>query len=393
MFKKVKKKYSTGKKWKIFSATDFLSLIKPSLLVCRFFGLISYKILNGKIEQSKNCGSYCAIVTFVYICASLLILYIINVSPYMNRASTWMLQGNCFYTLVNFMLVSNFVFKSSTIKILQNLADTTAKLPSEKFVKISKWIHSKDLVLYLLLLLHVPKVFVGNIYAVLSKIIGTYAAMTIYLLDFQYNSYVFIIASCFEHINEELVQLNYNACKERGHLLRRVYHHQFNPLLFVKLRYLKQWHYELNEIIRKINSNFSLQVVATVIMTFTELTFGLYFYILDRRHKVRSLDKEIWYFYYHTMVMYFSTKLLLLTLTCQYANNENYKTRTIVNEIIISTDNKLFKEEIYLFSLQLLHTDNKFIAKGVQLDATLLTGMAKGIFTYLLILIQFLITN
>ena len=338
------------KKWQFFVATDFISLMTPSFFICRLFGLIPWKIKNGKIEQSKAISWYCRIVTFVYIFMSLLILYVINATTFINRVSTWMLQGNCFYTLANFMLVSNCVFASPIITILQNLAKTSSKLPRKKFTKVAKWIHSKDLIVYILLMIHTPKIFSSHIYIVISKMIGTFATASIFLLDFQYSNYVFLLASCFKHINEELVELKVSAFTEQAHLLRRVYHNQFNPVLFVKLRYLKQWHYELNDIIRKINSTFSLQLVATVIMTFTELTFGLYFYILDMRHKkIRSLDKEIWFYYYYTMVTYYSAKLLILTLTCQFANDENYKTRIIINEILINTDNKLFKEEVSYF--------------------------------------------
>ncbi|XP_014212730.1 uncharacterized protein LOC106642467 [Copidosoma floridanum] len=381
------------KNWRIFYANDFLSIMQPSILVCRLYGLIPYTVVNFRIRKSRAAFIHCTIVTFIYICISLVILYFINASIYSNRICTRMLQDNCFYILVNFMLICNYTFGTSVMKIVNYLATTTTKLPCEKFTKISKWIHTKDFIVYTLLIVHVPKILSGDVPQIIRKLVGFYSTTAIYMLDLQYNNFVYILGICFEHINEELIKLKNNLKTDQAHLLRRVYHNRMNPVLFLTLRYLKQWHYELNEIVRKVNSTFSLQIIASVIITFTELTFGLYFYILDKRHKkMNNLEMENWFFYYYTVVIYFSSKLLLLTLTCHNANNENSKTRKIINEILINTDDKLFKEEVHMYSLQLLHT-NIYIAKGIRMDASLLTTMSKGIFTYLLILIQFLVTS
>ncbi|XP_011880426.1 PREDICTED: uncharacterized protein LOC105568955 [Vollenhovia emeryi] len=49
--------------------------------------------------------------------------------------------------------------------------------------------------------------------------------------------------------------------------------------------------------------------------------------------------------------------------------------------------------QLQLFSLQIMHCDNTFSAKGLALDARLLTTMIGTIASYLLIAIQFLITS
>ncbi|KAL7302222.1 hypothetical protein TKK_0004897 [Trichogramma kaykai] len=377
--------------WKI---ENFADVMKPSLFICRLYGLLPYRMENEKITRSRLINIYCIAFTTLYLIFSMLNLYILNASSYVKRISTWMLQSNCFYALANFIIVSNAAFGSQVITILRTLEKVTRKLPKSELDKVAKWIRIKDLIVYALLIVHAPALFSGDIYNWIAKVIASYATTAIYLLDLQYSSYVYILGSCFKFINAELARLKDKAFTEKAHLLRRVYHRRFNPTLFVKLRHLKQWHYKLNEAIRKINLTFSLQIISTLILTFTELTFGLYFNIYDMRHKnVRSLNNEVWYCYYYTLVVYYTLKLFLLTLTCQFTNDENDKSHIIINEILINTDDKLFKEELYLFSLQLLHTNNTFIAKGVKIDATLLTAMAKGIFTYLLILIQFLVSS
>lgn len=335
--------WSLFKKWGVTDENDFSTLIQSSTFVCQVLGLISCLKVNGKIQKSKALSAYCIIVTSIYINTSLILLYMI----YIKSTCTWMLQDYCFYILVNFLLITNCVFGNSIVKIYQIFTKITTKLPTEKLKKTKKWIQTKDLIVYSLLFVHTSKIFSGDLLFVVWKITGTFSTASIFLLDLQYNNCVFILGTCFKHINEELKKLHKKAIAERSNLLRRVNHSRLNPLLFIKLQFLKQWHYELNELIRKLNSTFSLQLTASVIITFIELTFGLYFYILDKRHKsTKNLDKEYWYFYYYTVVIYFSSKLLLLALTCEFTNTENLKTRCIINEILIHTDDKFFKEEV-----------------------------------------------
>lgn len=325
----------------------FVKLMKPCLSMCRVLGLLSYEIQNGEIKECRAGRIYCSVVIFMSITGSLFFLYATNVTSLMSRISTWTLQGNFFYTLSNLLLLSNYVLGSSVVKILKSLSLTAAKLPNEKLQNITRKLFFKDLILIFLLMIHTPKIFTGNFATILLKLHLTYLVQSVFYLDFQYINYVYILARCFEYINEELVRLKENVLTEQSHLLRRVYHNQFNPLLFVKLRYLKKWHYELHNIIRKMNSTFSLQIVSSMIITFSELTFGLYFYIYDLRHKKqRTLDQECWYLYYYAVLSYFSFKLLLLTLICQNVSDENRKTYTIINEIMINTDDKIFKEEV-----------------------------------------------
>lgn len=340
-------RYEQPNNWMQFGGNDFIRLMKPSMVLCRFFGHISYKFEDCKIVDSKMGRLYCTIVITVYLCLSLSILYAINSSILIERSSTWMIKGNCFYVFANFMLVSNYVFGPSVVKVLQILTRTAAKLPKKKLDKITKMIYIKDITAFILLFVHLPKVLSDSIGMFIWKTIGSYATISVFLLALQYNNYVIVVGNCFLQINDELIDLKNSVVTERAHLLRRVYHSQFNPILFIKLRHLKQWHYELNEIIKKINSTFSLQMIASVIVTFAELTFGLYFYFLDIRNGgFASLDKEIWFYYYYTKLVYFTSKLFLITLTCEFSNSENNRTRVIINEISISTDDKFFKEEV-----------------------------------------------
>ncbi|XP_071637222.1 uncharacterized protein [Temnothorax longispinosus] len=92
-------------------------------------------------------------------------------------------------------------------------------------------------------------------------------------------------------------------------------------------------------------------------------------------------------------VTFLSIKLVLIVWACETGKNQAMEISSTVHDVFNSASNKQIKYEMRLFSLQLSHCENTFSAKGLTVDATLLTKMASGIITYLLILIQFLFTS
>ncbi|XP_011880419.1 PREDICTED: putative gustatory receptor 28b [Vollenhovia emeryi] len=90
---------------------------------------------------------------------------------------------------------------------------------------------------------------------------------------------------------------------------------------------------------------------------------------------------------------YHLVEILLITWVCETGKNEAIKISTTVHDAINSTIDGQIKYELQLFSLQIMHCDNTFSAKGLTLDAKLLTAIIGTIATHLLILIQFLITS
>ncbi|KAG7188678.1 hypothetical protein KM043_008300 [Ampulex compressa] len=209
-----------------------------------------------------------------------------------------------------------------------------------------------------------------------------------------YINCVCVLKACFEKINENLLKLKDALSTDEPHLLRRIYHEQWNPLLLLELRALKKCHLQIGDVINMLNATFSLQIVMTVVLTFAEVTFSLYFYILQQEGGT-SIDtnKKIWYSYFVTSAVYYFIKLVLLAWACETSKNQALQIGVNVHEVLISTTNQQIKDELQLFSLQALHRDNLFTAKGLCMDATVLTKVVGGITTYLLILIQFMYAN
>jgi len=64
------------------------------------------------------------------------------------------------------------------------------------------------------------------------------------------------------------------------YLLRDTYHEQRNSFLLMELNALKKQHLAINDTIELLKTIFSLQLVCTIIITFVQITFNLYFYLV-----------------------------------------------------------------------------------------------------------------
>lgn len=338
--------------WHVFYVTNFFTLMKPFFLLERVYGLMPSKVMKHYLQESKFGYLYCSIIAFVYTSLTLYILYSINTSSLTSKVIAWELQTNCFFILTNFIILSNYIFGSPKIQILHHICKLATKLPNEKLTLIAHSVYLKSLMfLYFLILTTVANIFTGrsNGFVFVVGVVVNYTYTSMYLLVFQYSNNVFVLANCFKHINEELIKLKNNAFSEKKIVSNRVYRIQFNPSLFIELKYLKNWHNELNDVIRRINSTFSVQMITIVILTFTQLTFLLYYTFLESLFGDVFFIGNTWVFFVCNVAGYHLSKLFLLTLTCQSANDENYTTRLIINEILINVDDKRFKEEVSLF--------------------------------------------
>ncbi|XP_071637191.1 putative gustatory receptor 28b [Temnothorax longispinosus] len=137
---------------------------------------------------------------------------------------------------------------------------------------------------------------------------------------------------------------------------------------------------------------FSLHLLSTILITFLQITFSLYDYLMHTHGGIpmSNLEKQRFYRVCISFVTYYSVRIVLIVWACETGKNRAMEIRSTVHDVFNSTSNKHIKYEMRLFSLQISHCDNVFSAKGLTVDATLLTKMAGSIATYLVILIQFL---
>ncbi|THK32951.1 putative gustatory receptor 28b [Diachasma alloeum] len=382
------------KKWELFRASNYLSLMGPCFELLRIHGLFPYKYNNkGVIVSSKYGWIYATLISVLCIIVNAVVLYMMDISKSLAFDSVpGTLQGNCYMLLAEWIAIVSYILSSKRMRLLRDIASVSASLSALSFRQLSKIIHAKDIMGFLFLMAQATNLYSSKLDLTLSKVINMYATLVVFLMDMLYADCVLVIGECFKNINEKLLTLKTNMEKDEPHLLRRVYHEKRNPMILMEIRGIKSQHNDVSELVHSLNQTFSLQLVATVTLTFAEVTFSLYFYILQRLGKSGiNLEKQIWYSYFSTSVTYYTLKLAAIVWACEISKDQAVKTGIIVHEVLIDTVDKQVKEE--LFSLQVLHRDNTFTARGLSLDATLLTSIVGGITTYLLILIQFMVSS
>ncbi|XP_057334266.1 uncharacterized protein LOC130673308 [Microplitis mediator] len=376
--------------WKIFNATDYSSLMYPTFMLCKINGFFPYKITSTIGPSSTKFT--------VYVILLAIVIYHTDISgliKYNNVPSS--LQGHCYLCLGFCIAFVSFIQNNSRKVLLCKLNDVTSEIPKLKLKRLSIIIHTIEfigIIFLLVQLLNTITNFSQNIYMFLFRLTAMYSTTITYCIDKLYINNTCIVGTCFTTINEKLYKFKNDLEVNERHLLRRNYHDKWNPLLLMNIQYIMKQHSDISKLIVDINEKFGLQIVASVTLSFIETTFSLYFWILKSVGVTGlDIDRQIWVSYFITSLSYYTIKLGLMVIMCEECKKQSYKTGVIVHEILNVTKDREITDELQIFSLQLLHHDNTFTAKGLKIDATLLTSIVGGITTYFLILIQFLMAS
>ncbi|XP_071563981.1 uncharacterized protein [Temnothorax nylanderi] len=383
-----------GKIWQLFRATDFVSLMYPCFWFCRILGIFPYKINASTIKTCKPRYILSTIIICVFC-----ILELINLSD-VNSSKNYVVENveipeildfNFFYIVGGFIVLTTFILSGPRMRLLQTILELSLKLPPKSYQNLSRLIHAKDIIgfFFLVVTLWIDISLDPN---VLRNSLVIYITMLVLQMDMLYMNCVCILKACFKQINDNLVNLRKIVTNGEPYLLSGTYHKQRIPFLLMEIIALKKRHLAINDAVQMLKMVFSLHLLSTILMTFTEITFDLYYYLM-KLHGVEPLSKEEIQIYYNiciTAVTYYFIKLVLIVWACETGKNQAMEISTTVHEVFNSASNEQIKYELQLFSLQLSHCENRFSAKGLTVDATLLTAIVGNITTYILILIQFL---
>ncbi|XP_011880745.1 PREDICTED: putative gustatory receptor 28b [Vollenhovia emeryi] len=221
-----------------------------------------------------------------------------------------------------------------------------------------------------------------------------YIEIQIFEMNMLYVNCVCILKACFKRIDDNLTNLRELMINDKSHLPRLIYHQQRNPLLLKELKTLEKQYLMVSDTVQMLNKIFSPQLLATIATTFIEITFELYVNIVEWKHGLSiNLSKQIYDTIIMTYTLYLIIRIIIIVWACETSKNQATKINTTVHEVLNSTSNEQIKNELQLFSLQILHRDNTFSTKCFIVNAPLLSTMVGIITTYLLILIQFLASS
>ncbi|XP_071637816.1 uncharacterized protein [Temnothorax longispinosus] len=382
------------RRWRPFHAKDFQSLMCPCFMFLRILGIFPYKINASTFEASKPYYILSAVVTCVCSIYALITLFaslfgIINVLDISGNLA--ILQDGCVFVFGSFIMIATFILSGSRMRLLQTILKISSRLPSESYQKLSKLIHAKDIIgfLYQVMVMILMCASTLNI----NLLFKLYIYLVVSQMDMLYMNCVCVLKICFKKINDDLMYMRELMTYDDVHSSRLIYHEQRNPFLIMELKAIEKEHLMISDTVQMLNMIFSLQLLATVAMTFSDITINLFYYIVFIQDYMILLSRDellILSVYIFLYMAYHFKGIVLIVWACETGNGQALQIRTSIHDVFNNTTDKQIKNELQIFSLQTLHCDNTFSAKGFTVNAKLLAVIVGTIATYALILYQFL---
>ncbi|XP_011859881.1 PREDICTED: uncharacterized protein LOC105557294 [Vollenhovia emeryi] len=380
-----------GKGWRLFQAKDFQTLMYPCFTFCRILGIFPYKINASTFVASKLYYTLWTVVIGVSYGINAL-AYILHGSSIFGKIDMKILPRTlgsiCVFVFGGFIMVVTFILSGPRMRLLQILLNISSRLPAESYQKLSRLIHAKDVIGFICL---IENMFIRMLKLRVNSMFHTYIILVVFQMDMLYINCVCVLKACFKRINDNLAHMRELIINDNSHGSRLTYE-QRNPFLIMELKALKRQHMTISDTVHKLNMIFSLQLLATVVMTFSDVTITLYYYVLDWQHipLMSTSMKALSHTYYLSRLMYYGVKMGLVTWACETGKNQALQITISIHDISNNITDKQIKDELQLFSLQTLHCENTFSAKGLTVDAKLLAAIVGSIIMYVLILFQFM---
>ena len=335
------------KKWQLFHATDFQSLMYPCFIFSSILGIFSYKINGSTFETSKQRYILAIFILSVFSIYVLVMLYEINAGTIYVGSVPKILERNCLYISANFMMVVAYILNDSRMHLFQTIINVSSKLPINAYEKLSKLIHAKDIFGFFLQVI-MEVVSYSKLDFTWHKVPISYIHLMVLQMDMLYMNCVCILKACFKRIDDNLVNLRELIMNDEPHLSRRIYHENKNPFLLMELKALKKQHLAINDTVQMLNMIFSLHILTTIIMTFSQLTFHLYYYIKEWESSI--FENNIFNIFSHIFSMMHITihciKILLIVWACETSKDEAMKIGITVHDLLNNTSNKEITEEV-----------------------------------------------
>ncbi|XP_018369790.1 PREDICTED: uncharacterized protein LOC108765527 [Trachymyrmex cornetzi] len=390
--------YVKSKMWKkcrLFHATDFQSLMYPCFTFCYIIGIFPYKINASTFEFSKS--HYIVSTVVVCVCCAFNLAYLYNIISTFNfEIKIRNLEIVCFYILNSFVIIITHILSGPRMRLLQTIMEISKRLSSKSYQKLSKLIHVKDIFGTIFVVVQVclyifQKRKNKNRTSIMHKVFALYQILLEFEINMLYINCVCVLKASFKRIDENVAHLQKIVVKPRVPTL--ICQTQRNQFLLIELKILKKQHLMISDAVQMLNVIFSLQLLATILLTFCVITFEIYSYAVRWQNGILINIDIQFIFTLFTSIGHYIIKMTLLVWACETSKNQAQEIITTVHDLLNSTNDEQIKNELQLFSLQILHCKNIFSTKGLTMDATLLAIIVGNITIYLIILIQFLNTS
>lgn len=132
------------KRWRLFHATDFQSLMYPCFIFCHILGIFPYKINASTFVISKP--HYILSTMIICVCCVFDLVIIHGISKTITYGDiTKNLEAVCYFTFTGLTAIMTYILNGPQIRLLQSILEISSKLSSESYQKLSRLIHAKDI--------------------------------------------------------------------------------------------------------------------------------------------------------------------------------------------------------------------------------------------------------
>lgn len=325
--------------------------MRISFFFNRIYGFAPHGSPPFNVIPSPVQQIYSTAVTLLFICATFFYLYQFNVGDLYYSSTPALIQGNCYLFIVNFIFVAAYVFNDSMTRVMNELNKISAIIPKKKFQDMAKFIYTKDITTVIFMLCNVINLKQKSFNNTCLNITSYNLTFALFLMDMMYMNCVCVLKACFESLNSNIENIKETIVTSDPHLLRRVYHEKYNALLVERLYEVKKYFENVSKFVRRFNSTFSVHLFASVTITFFDITFNSYFYLLSIQGKQGiNPERQIWYPVFFTPAIFHLLKIVGMTWICQRMKDEAQKVGPCVHDVMIQTVDKEFKDEVSIES-------------------------------------------
>jgi len=348
------------KRWRLFHATDFQSLMYPCFNFCRILGIFPYKINVLTFETSKPHYILSTVVTCICSVLILTVIYDITISKTTDFEDvTRDLEIVGTYMCSGFIIIATHILSGSRMRLLQTILEISSKLSSESYQKLSRLIHVKDILGTILVILEVciyySKIDTFELTStnVLLVLFTTYLAVMKFLMDMQYMNCVCVLKACFKRLNDYLVRMQKIVVNDELYASRLICHSQKNQFL-LELRTLKKQHLIISNTVEMLNTIFSIQLLASIANSLFDITFELYFYVVRWQDGISvSLNWQFFDALLTSVPLYFM-KIMLVVWACETGKNQAQEIGTTIHDVLNKTSDKQIKNEVKTYTITIV---------------------------------------
>jgi len=230
--------------------------------------------------------------------------------------------------------------------------EISSNLSSESYQQMSRFIHIKDTlgIIFRIVQIYIYLNFSKREYKV-NYLTPMFVIFTIYLslMEFQINmlyiNCVCILKACFKRINDNLAHV-FMVNDIRPCVSKFICHIQRNQFLLIKLKILKKQHLMTSNTVQMLNIIFSIQILITIVITFSDITFELYSYVVRWKDGISiSLDWQFFDVFLASMIFYI-VRIMLLVWACETGKNQAEEISTTIHDVLNNISDKEIKHEV-----------------------------------------------